>query len=108
MSSAEAVLVYAEDFAPSWAGAISIDLLPAILVLILAVAHSAIRQDAQLLEPAEKITAAEMMRAVSLYKRMTADEVDKAEQEEKAGEEKQTLVRPIDLQQRKRIEESRS
>lgn len=121
LSSAEAVLIYAGDFAPSWAGAISIDLLPAILVLILAVAHSAIRQEAQLLEPAEKITAAEMMRAVSLYKRMTDEP---SPQKNQVEEEKETatrtgtddeqvkerspkLVQPIDLEQRKRIEESR-
>ncbi len=71
LSSAEAVLQYAGDFGPSWAGAISIDLLPAMLVLILTVAHSAMRRDSAMLEPAEKITAAEMIRAVSLYQEMT-------------------------------------
>ena len=35
LSTAEAVLRYAADFIPSWAGAISIDLMPAVLVLIL-------------------------------------------------------------------------
>ena len=35
LSTAEAVLRYAGDFVPSWAGAISIDLMPAGLVLIL-------------------------------------------------------------------------
>ena len=35
ISTAEAILRYAGDFVPSWAGAISIDLLPAVLVLIL-------------------------------------------------------------------------
>lgn len=73
LSSAEAVLRYAGDFAPSWAGAISIDLLPAMLVLVLAVAHSAMRRDSAMLEPAEKITAAEMIRAVNLYQQMTAE-----------------------------------
>ena len=43
ISTADAVIRYAGDFVPSWAGAIAIDLLPAVLVLILAVAHSAIR-----------------------------------------------------------------
>src|SRR6266481_6987139 len=37
LSPAEAVLRYAGDFVPSWAGAISIDLMPAVLVLILCV-----------------------------------------------------------------------
>ncbi|MEO0636255.1 MAG: hypothetical protein AAFY73_06360, partial [Pseudomonadota bacterium] len=67
LSSAEAVLRYAGDFAPSWAGAISIDLLPAVLVLMLGVAHAAMRRDLNLLQPADRITAAEMMQAVSLY-----------------------------------------
>ena len=44
LSSAEAVLRYAGDFIPSWAGAISIDLMPAVLVLILCVAHASIRR----------------------------------------------------------------
>ena len=34
-----AVLRYAGDFVPSWAGAISIDLLPVVLVLVLMVVH---------------------------------------------------------------------
>ena len=34
LSSAEAVLRYWTDFVPSWAGAISIDLLPVVLVLV--------------------------------------------------------------------------
>lgn len=77
LSSAEAVLRYAADFAPSWAGAISIDLLPAVLVFVLAVAHGAMRRDSAMLEPAEKFTAAEMFRAVTLYQRMVAhDRVD--------------------------------
>ncbi len=44
VSTAEAVLMYAEDFIPSWAGAISIDLLPGVLVLILMIVQSAIRE----------------------------------------------------------------
>ena len=46
LSTAEAVLRYANDFLPSWAGAISIDLIPVVLVLLLTVAHSAMRRDA--------------------------------------------------------------
>lgn len=70
LSTAEAVLRYAGDFLPSWAGAISIDLLPVVLVLLLAVAHSAMRRDAAALDDAETLTAAEMMRAVALYHQM--------------------------------------
>ncbi|MEM8650116.1 MAG: hypothetical protein AAGF54_06260 [Pseudomonadota bacterium] len=110
LSSAEAVLVYAGDFVPSWAGAISIDLLPAVLVLVLCVAHSAIRQENQSLDPAEKMSAADMMRAVSLYQGMTSDsdkERSKAEEEEEDTSDNTTLLRPIDASQRKRIEDSR-
>lgn len=43
MSAADAVIVYAGNFVPAWAGAISIDLLPAVLVLIIMVVQAAIR-----------------------------------------------------------------
>ncbi|WP_404401078.1 hypothetical protein [Pelagibacterium halotolerans] len=72
LSTAEAVLRYAGDFIPSWAGAISIDLLPVVLVLIMAVAHSAMRRDTALREDAETMTAGEMMRAVALHNQMLA------------------------------------
>ena len=108
LSSAEAVLRYAGDFVPSWAGAISIDLLPAILVLILSIAHSAIRQESENLDPAEQITAAEMMRAVSMHNKLTAMEEGSQQKEEKEQVATNTTVlRPIDSKQRKRIEESR-
>ena len=45
LSRPDAVLRYAGDFLPSWAGAISIDLLPAVLVLILMAVHAAIRRE---------------------------------------------------------------
>jgi hypothetical protein len=51
LSSAEAILRYAGDFIPSWAGAVSIDLMPAVLVIILCVAHAGIRRE-QRKEPA--------------------------------------------------------
>ena len=110
LSSAEAVLRYAGDFIPSWAGAISIDLLPAILVLILSIAHSAIRQENENLDPAEQITAAEMMRAVALHNKMTSQgEVDEQEAaKEQVAASNTTVLRPVDSEQRKRIEESRS
>lgn len=73
LSTPEAVLLYARDFLPSWAGAISIDLLPMVLVLILSVVYSASRREARTLDVADKITAAEMMRAVALFRDMKAD-----------------------------------
>jgi len=79
LSSAEAVLKYARDFLPSWAGAISIDLLPVVLVLILAVVYSASRREARTLEAADKISAAEMMRAVSMFNEMNANQQRQSE-----------------------------
>ena len=43
MSAADAVIAYAGNFVPAWAGAISIDLLPAVLVFIIMVVQAAIR-----------------------------------------------------------------
>lgn len=72
LSTAEAVLRYAGDFLPSWAGAISIDLLPAVLVLILCVVHAAIRRED---EPAEgeTMTAAELITAIRLLREVEGE-----------------------------------
>ena len=72
LSSAEAVIRYWQDFIPSWAGAISIDLLPVVLVLVLMIVNDAMRKDSESLEEAENITAAEMLRAMALYRQMEA------------------------------------
>ncbi len=72
LSAAEAVLRYWSDFIPSWAGAMSIDLLPVVLVLVLMIVHDAMRREANNLEDAETMTAAEMMRAMELYRQMTS------------------------------------
>jgi len=75
LSRPAAVLRYAPDFLPSWAGAISIDLLPAVLVMILAIVHSAIRreEDPQIVD--NVMTAADMMQAMRLYERMRREEL---------------------------------
>jgi hypothetical protein len=73
LSSAEAVWVYAGDFLPSWAGAISIDLLPAVLVLILCVVHAGIRQENVPVEPSTTMTAAELMTALRLARDVDAE-----------------------------------
>jgi hypothetical protein len=70
LSSAEAVLRYWSDFIPSWAGAISIDLLPVVLVLVLMIVHDAMRRETGSLEEAETITAAEMLRSLDLYRQL--------------------------------------
>jgi len=65
LSTAEAVFRYAGDFIPSWAGAISIDLMPAVLVFILCVVHANVRREA---EPAESDTmsAAQLIAALRI------------------------------------------
>jgi hypothetical protein len=72
LSSAEAVLRYWQDFIPSWAGAISIDLLPVVLVLVLMVVNDAMRRELGELSDADSISAGEMLRAMALYRQMAA------------------------------------
>ena len=72
LTSAEAVLRYASDFIPSWAGAISIDLLPAVLVGIMAVVHAAMRRDEENIGDADRVTAADMMRSLDLHEALSA------------------------------------
>ncbi len=64
LSTAEAVVRYAGDFLPSWAGAISIDLMPAVLVFILCIVQAGIRRENE--PAAESITAAQMLTALRL------------------------------------------
>jgi hypothetical protein len=66
ISPAEAVLRYASDFIPSWAGAISIDLMPAVLVLILCVVHAAIRREGLPAASASTMTAADLVAAMRI------------------------------------------
>ncbi len=76
LSSAEAVLRYAADFIPAWAGAISIDLLPAVLVFILTIVHGAIRRQEQRLPFAERITAAELLEALEVQRALGRQGID--------------------------------
>ena len=70
VSAADAVILYAGSFVPSWAGAIAIDLLPAVLVLILAITHGMIREMRDG-EPVENtMTVAEFRAALALAKDM--------------------------------------
>ena len=73
LSPAEAVLRYAGDFIPSWAGAISIDLMPAVLVLILCVVHATIRSEGPPVFSASDMTAGQLVAAMQM-----AREVDEA------------------------------
>ncbi|MCR6671207.1 hypothetical protein [Devosia ginsengisoli] len=120
LSSAEAVIRYWQDFIPSWAGAISIDLLPVVLVLVLMIVHDAMRRDSASLEEAENITAAEMLRAMALYRQMEAAGIDvttgrpkpepaEPEPVEEVAEApaEDGTVTPIDAAQRKRTDTPR-
>ncbi|KKB86239.1 hypothetical protein VW29_03360 [Devosia limi DSM 17137] len=122
LSSAEAVIRYWSDFIPSWAGAISIDLLPVVLVLVLMIVNDALRREAESLEGAENITAAEMLRAMALYRRMEVagalptesapvaappdasgePEPEEAPEARREAEAVDAIVTPIDVAQRKR------
>lgn len=112
LSPADAVLRYWSDFIPSWAGAMSIDLLPVVLVLVLMIVHDAMRHEASSMEEAETMTAAEMLRAVDIYRRMSIAPAHPAETgipgaedapaQEPAKESSEATVTPIDVNQRKR------
>lgn len=65
VSAADAVILYAGNFVPSWAGAIAIDLLPAVLVLILAVTHGAIRAGRDGAPIEDRMTIAELRAALA-------------------------------------------
>jgi hypothetical protein len=78
LSTAEAVLLYGADFIPSWAGAISIDLMPAVLVLILSVVYAVIRRDGVQVPDATTMTAAEMMAALRLAREIEREQAGAA------------------------------
>jgi hypothetical protein len=87
LSPAEAVLRYAGDFIPSWAGAISIDLMPAVLVLILCVVHASIRREGIPAFSASDMTAGELVAALQMA-REVGEERQMARGEMKADEVK--------------------
>src|SRR5690606_19164084 len=65
MSAADAVIAYAGNFVPAWAGAISIDLLPAVLVFIIMVVQSAIRGGRGETLTDDRMTVGEMRAALA-------------------------------------------
>lgn len=65
LSAADAVIRYAGNFVPSWAGAIAIDLLPAVLVFILMVTQSAIRGGLGAHSVEETMTVSELRAALA-------------------------------------------
>jgi hypothetical protein len=60
------------DFIPSCAGAISIDLMPAVLVLILCVVHAAIRREGLPAAGASTMTAADLVAAIRIARELEA------------------------------------
>jgi len=72
ISSADAVIKYAGNFVPSWAGAIAIDLLPAILVFVLAITQAAIRNGRDGLSIEETLTLADLKAAINAMKEVEA------------------------------------
>ncbi|SEN96001.1 hypothetical protein [Palleronia pelagia] len=73
ISAADAVIRYGRNFVPSWAGAIAIDLLPAVLVFILMVTQGAIRAGRERTPIEDSMTLAELRAAVSAIRRVEDD-----------------------------------
>ena len=81
VSTADAVILYAGNFVPSWAGAISIDLLPAVLVFILMVTQAAIRQGRGRAGVEDTLTLAEFRAALGAVREveLALDRTNRAE-----------------------------
>ncbi|MDH2325917.1 hypothetical protein QCN27_03445 [Cereibacter sp. SYSU M97828] len=65
MSAADAVIAYAGNFVPAWAGAIAIDLLPAVLVFIIMVVQAAIRSGRGETHSDDRMTVGELRAALA-------------------------------------------
>ncbi|MEX0751466.1 MAG: hypothetical protein WD073_00880 [Xanthobacteraceae bacterium] len=89
LSPAEAVWVYAADFAPSWAGAVSIDLLPGVLVLILCVVHAGIRREGVPAIDSSTMTASQLITALRFAREV--DDAHEAMRSRSAAETANTM-----------------
>ena len=98
LSAAEAVLLYAASFLPSWAGAISIDLLPGVLVAIMAVVHATIRRNEEGLHDAERMTAADLLRSWELHEAIAARRQATGPTEVAARQESMPETQPVPAQ----------
>src|SRR4030088_888585 len=103
LSPAEAVLRYAGDFIPSWAGAISIDLMPAVLVLSLCVVYAAIRREGLPVVNASTITAGELIAALQIARevedaRRPAEKAKTPAKPEPAPELEPAEAKPAELE----------
>lgn len=72
ISIADAVILYAGNFVPSWAGAIAIDLLPMVLVLIVAITQAAIRNGRGRATLEDTLTMAEFRAALNAVRDVEA------------------------------------
>jgi hypothetical protein len=72
ISTADAVIRYAGNFVPSWAGAIAIDLLPGVLVFVLAITQAAIRSGRDGLSIEDTLTLADLKAAIHAMKDVEA------------------------------------
>ncbi|KUJ77771.1 hypothetical protein [Ruegeria profundi] len=72
ISSADAVIKYAHNFLPSWAGAIAIDLLPAVLVFVLAITQAAIRSGKDGMSIEDTLTLSDLRAAMNAMKDVEA------------------------------------
>lgn len=92
ISAADAVIRYAGNFVPSWAGAIAIDLLPAILVFVLAVTQAAIRSGRDGMSIEQTLTLADLKAAMNAMKdvEMTMGAADTAMHERTAPSDEKT------------------
>jgi hypothetical protein len=72
LSAADAVILYAPNFVPSWAGAIAIDLLPAVLVFMVAITQAAIRSGRSGAKIDDSLTMAEFRAALAAVRDVEA------------------------------------
>ncbi|OSP53978.1 hypothetical protein [Pseudoruegeria sp. SK021] len=96
ISSADAVIRYAGNFVPSWAGAIAIDLLPGVLVFILAVTQAAIRSGREGTAVEDTMTVADLRRSMVAFSEIEASMAHKSGNVPKAvesGQEGPTVVK---------------
>ncbi|MCZ4352427.1 hypothetical protein O4H61_07850 [Roseovarius aestuarii] len=96
ISAADAVILYAGNFAPSWAGAIAIDLLPGVLVLILSVVQAAIRTGRDGVRLEDTMTLAELRGAVLALREMEdIHHPQTSQQPETSAPTKGTALHPV-------------
>ncbi len=98
ISAADAVILYARNFVPSWAGAIAIDLLPAVLVLIVSVAQAAVRSGREGVAVEDQMTLAELRGALIALREIEAiTPAAPIDASREAPDETAPSSRPVDL-----------